>query len=321
VRDVLVTGGAGYIGSHACKALAHAGYRPVTLDNLVGGHREAVKWGPLEVADVTDAAAIASIAERYDFGAVLHFAAHLAVGESVADPGKYYRNNVGGTLALLSVMAKRKIPHLVFSSTAAVYGIPDKMPIEEDAPLAPINPYGWSKMVSEQAIADHAAAHGMTFAALRYFNACGADPEGETGEAHDPETHLVPLALDAVAGGPPLTLFGEDYPTADGTCIRDYIHVSDLAAAHVAALRYLESGGESQRLNLGTGEGLSVRQILQSVERVIGRAVPHNVGPRRPGDPPELVAAAGHARELLCWEPAMSDCDTIVETAWRWHQR
>lgn len=321
MSNVLVTGGAGYIGSHACKALAAAGYQPVVFDNLSGGHREAVRWGPLEIGDVTDTDALVSVMERHRIESVMHFAAYISVGESIVEPSRYYRNNFGGTLSLLAAMTMREVRNLVFSSTAAVYGIPDEVPVPEAAPTVPINPYGWSKLASEQAIADHAVAHGLRFAALRYFNASGADPDGEVGEAHDPETHLIPLALEAAKGGAPLSMFGDNYPTPDGTCVRDYIHVSDLADAHVAALAHLERGRDSARLNLGTGAGLSVRQILDSVERVTGRTVPVTLCPRRPGDPPSLVAAADRARDLLGWSPRRSDVDTIVATAWDWHRR
>ena len=319
--DILVTGGAGYIGSHACKALARAGFTPITFDNLEGGHREVVKWGPLEEGNLLDRERLTQLFRDHEFAGVMHFAAYIAVGESVVDPGKYYRNNIGGTIALLDAMAEHRVPALVFSSTAAVYGTPEAVPIGEDAPLAPINPYGRSKLTSERIIADYSAAHGMRYALLRYFNACGADPDGETGESHEPETHLIPLALDAAAGKGRLTVFGEDYPTPDGTCIRDYIHVTDLAEAHVAALKSLLGGGESMALNLGTGRGISNREVLEAIARVTGREVPHDVGERRDGDPAELVADPSQAEETLGWKARSSDIDTIVETAWRWHQR
>ena len=321
MTNVLVTGGAGYIGSHACKAIRAAGFTPVTFDSLAGGHREAVKWGPFEQGDLLDAVRVGRLFRDYEFAGAMHFAAHIAVGESVVDPGKYYRNNVGGTIALLDALVEHGVPALVFSSTAAVYGTPEAVPIPEDAPLAPINPYGRSKLASERMIADYADAHGLRFALLRYFNACGADPDGETGESHEPETHLIPLALDAGAGQGQLTLFGEDYPTPDGTCIRDYIHVADLADAHVAALKALLEGGESMALNLGTGRGISNHEVLEAIARVTGREVPHSVGQRRDGDPAELVADPSLAKERLSWSARRSDIDTIVETAWRWHQR
>ncbi len=321
MSKVLVTGGAGYIGSHACKALAASGFTPVTFDSFSGGHREAVKWGPLEEGDLLDRDRVARLFGDHEFAGVMHFAAYIAVGESVADPGKYYRNNVGGTIALLDAMVEHGVKRLVFSSTAAVYGTPDAVPIPEDAPLAPINPYGRSKLTSERMIDDYASAHGIRYALLRYFNACGADPDGETGECHEPETHLIPLALDAASGKGELTVFGEDYPTPDGTCVRDYINVTDLAEAHVAALRSVLDGGASMALNLGTGHGISNREVLDAIARVTGNAVPHTVGERRPGDPAELVADPSLAEKTRGWKARSSDIDTIVETAWRWHRR
>jgi UDP-arabinose 4-epimerase len=321
-EHILVTGGAGYVGAHGCKALSQAGYQPVAYDNLVYGHEAVVQWGPLERGDTADRARLDEIFARYRPVAVMHFAAFTSVGESVADPGKYYRNNVGGTLALLEAMAAHGVRRFVFSSTAAVYGLPGQVPITEDAPTDPINPYGHSKQMVERMLLDFEGAHGIASAMMRYFNAAGASPDGEIGENHDPETHLIPLALDAVAGkGPELTVFGTDYPTPDGTCIRDYIHVGDLADAHVRALDYLAQGGATRAFNLGTGSGASVREILDTVERVTGRPVPHRTGPRRAGDPPVLVADPSRARAELGWEPRHSDLDTIVATAWAWHQR
>lgn len=321
MSKVLVTGGAGYIGSHACKALAASGFTPVTFDSLSGGHREAVKWGPLEEGDLLDRDRVARLFKDHEFAGVMHFAAYIAVGESVADPGKYYRNNVGGTITLLDAMVEHGVKPLVFSSTAAVYGTPEVVPIPESAPLMPINPYGRSKLTSERMIDDFAAAHGIRYAVLRYFNACGADADGETGECHEPETHLIPLALDAASGKGELTVFGEDYPTRDGTCVRDYINVTDLAEAHVAALQSLLDGGNSMALNLGTGHGISNREVLDAIARVTGNPVPHTVGERRPGDPAELVADPSLAEKTLGWKARNSDIDTIVETAWRWHRR
>ena len=321
-QTILVTGGAGYVGSHACKALASRGFLPVVYDNLVHGHRQAVKWGPLEVGDIADRAALDAVIERHRPVAVMHFAAFTYVGESVADPGKYYRNNVAGTLSLLEAMRDSGIDRLVFSSTAATYGTPKIVPIQEDAPKVPINPYGQSKLAAEKMIADFSAAHMLRAVRLRYFNAAGADPDGEIGELHDPESHLIPLAMQAVTGdGPPLTLFGDDYPTPDGTCIRDYIHVTDLADAHVRALDWLSTTKGAHAFNLGTGNGASVRQILDAVERVAGKPVPHSIGPRRAGDPAELVSDPGKANDVLGWTPQMSDLDTIVKTAWAWHTR
>ncbi len=319
---ILVTGGAGYVGSHACKALAARGYRPIVYDNLVYGHEAAVKWGPLEFGDIADRPRLDAVIAEYRPQAVMHFAAFTYVGESVADPGKYYRNNVAGTLSLLEAVRDHGIGKMVFSSTAATYGTPVSVPIPETAAKAPINPYGLSKWTSEQMIADFAAAHNLRSAALRYFNAAGADPDGETGECHDPESHLIPLAMQAVTGdSPPLTLFGDDYPTPDGTCIRDYIHVADLADAHVRALEQLDRRDGADAFNLGTGRGVSVRQVLDAVERVAGKPVPHSIGPRRAGDPAELVSDPAKAMRDLGWTPAMSDLETIVATAWAWHRR
>ena len=319
---ILVTGGAGYVGAHACKALAARGYAPVVFDSLELGHKEAVQWGPLEVGDTSDRARLDAVIGKYRPAAGRHFAAFSRVGESVADPGKYSRNNVAGTLSLLEAIRDHGVAGLVFSSTAAVYGTPDVVPILEDAPKLPINPYGQSKWTAERMIADFAAAHGLSTAVLRYFNAAGGDPDIEVGECHKPETHLIPLALQAITGdGPPLTVFGDDYATPDGTCIRDYIHVSDLASAHVLALERLGQREGFDAFNLGTGKGASIREVLQAVERVAGTAVPHSVGPRRPGDPAVLVSDPGKANRELGWTPRSSDLETIVSTAWAWHKR
>ena len=321
-RNVLVTGGAGYVGSHACKALAAAGYQPIVFDNLVYGHERAVRWGPLEQGDIGDRDRLDAVIAQYRPEAVMHFAAYAYVGESVVDPGKYYRNNVAGTLTLLEAMRDHGIRRLVFSSTCATYGIPDQVPIPETTAQRPINPYGTSKLMVEMMLRDFDAAHGLRSMALRYFNAAGADPDGETGERHDPETHLIPLALDAASGrGPALKLFGEDYDTPDGTCVRDYIHVGDLAAAHVLALGVLERNDASDAFNLGTGQGHSVRDVIAGVERVTGLSVPLSLAPRRPGDPASLVAEAGRSASELGWRPEMSDLDTILATAWAWHQK
>jgi UDP-arabinose 4-epimerase len=320
--SILVTGGAGYVGAHACKALAARGYLPVVFDNFSCGHEAAVKWGPLETGDIADRAALDRAIARHRPQAVLHFAASTSVAESVADPNKYHRNNAGGTLSLLEAMRDHGIVRLVFSSTAATYGTPDRVPIPEDAPKAPINPYGQSKLAAERMIDEFSAAHGLRASSLRYFNAAGADPDGEIGELHDPESHLVPLAMQAVTGdGPALTVYGDDYPTADGTCIRDYVHVTDLADAHVRALERLAERDGADAFNLGTGAGASVRQVLEAVERVAGKAVPHTIGPRRAGDPAELVSDPSKAMRELGWVPEMSQLDTIVTTAWAWHRR
>ena len=313
---VIVTGGAGFVGSHACKALAASGYLPVTVDNLSTGHADAVKWGPLEQIDVRDRSALADVLRRHKATAVMHFAAFAVVADSIARPDQYYDNNVGGLISLLAAMKTTGIDRLVFSSSCATYGIPPSVPIREDAPQVPINPYGWTKLMGEQMIRDQAQAFGLRYAILRYFNAAGADPEGELSERHDPETRLIPLALMAAAGTHPgLKVYGTDYDTPDGTCIRDYIHVSDLAAAHLKALRHLELGGEPLALNLGTGRGQSIREVCASVARVTGRTVPSADAPRRPGDPPALVADPSSAQRKLDFRATRSDLDTIVRDA------
>ena len=319
---ILVTGGAGYVGSHACKALAGAGYRPIVYDNLSRGHREAVRWGPLIEGDLNDTDQVAAALQTHRVTAVMHFAAYAYVGESVGEPATYYRNNVGGTLALLEAMRRTGTATIVFSSTCAVYGSPERLPIDEATPKLPLNPYGETKLAVERALHWYAGAYGLRFAALRYFNAAGADPEGEIGEDHDPETHLIPRVLRAALGtGELVEIYGSDYPTADGTAIRDYIHVADLGDAHVRALGYLGAGGENGAMNLGTGEGCSVRQVIAAVERIAGRAVPFREAARRPGDPPELVADPALARARLGWEPHHSDLDTIIRTALDWERR
>jgi UDP-arabinose 4-epimerase len=319
---VLVTGGAGYVGSHTCKALAKAGYRPIVYDNLVTGHRPAVKWGPLETGDVLDGARLAEVCERYDPVAAVHFAAYSFVGESVQDPQKYYRNNVAGSLSLFEVLRARKLP-VLFSSTCATYGIPARVPISEDTPQQPINPYGTTKLVVERMLIDFDQAYAMRSAALRYFNAAGADRDGEIGEDHNPETHLIPLALRAVGNrDAALMVFGQDYETADGTAIRDYVHVEDLAVAHVAALRRLLSGAPSVQLNIGTGSGSSVLEVIRAVEKAAGQKVHWNGASRRAGDPPVLVADPARLKALLDVDPrGFAPLDDIVRTAWRWHSR
>lgn len=318
--NILVTGGAGYIGSHVCKALARAGYRPVVLDNLSQGHAWAVKWGPLIVGDILDRDALDAVMTRFSPVAVLHFAAFASVAESTADPGKYYRNNVAGALSLIETMRAHDVGAMVLSSTCATYGVPETPLIGEDHPQRPINPYGASKLMVERMLLDFQAAHGLSSITLRYFNAAGADPEGEIGEDHDPETHLVPLVLDAAAGRrTSVTVHGDDYATADGTAVRDFVHVSDLAQAHVLALEALLLGRGSSAYNLGSGQGFSVREVIAAVRRLTGREVPVSTGPRRPGDPAHLVADATRARAELGWQPTASRLDTIVETAWAWH--
>jgi UDP-arabinose 4-epimerase len=319
---ILVTGGAGYIGSHTCKALKLAGFEPITFDNMVYGHEWAVKWGPLIKGDILDGQALDVVFAKYRPLAVLHFAAFAYVGESVTDPEKYYRNNVAGTLSLLSAMRRAGCPHIVFSSTCATYGVPQELPLREDHPQRPINPYGWTKLMMEQTLSDFDRAYGIRYAALRYFNAAGADPDGDIGEDHDPETHLIPLVIQATQGlRPHVEIYGTDYETSDGTCIRDYIHVTDLAEAHILALRRLEDQDQSLMVNLGTGQGQTVREVIRAVEKASGRTTPVKEGPRRPGDPPGLFAQADKAYEVLGWRPKFGDIDTIVSTAWRWHEK
>ena len=317
---VLVTGGAGYIGSQTAKALARAGHEGVVLDNLVTGHRDAVKWGPFIEGDLGDKELVAKIFKEHRIEAVIHFAASLLVGESVTNPQKYFWNNVVNTLLLLDVMKACGVKYIVFSSSAAVYGTPEKLPITEDHPTSPVNPYGDSKLCMERAIRWYCVAYGLRGAALRYFNAAGADLEGELGEEHDPESHLIPLVVKAALGQrPDVEVYGTDYPTPDGTAIRDYIHVVDLADAHVRALEYLAGGGESTELNLGTGKGHSVREVVAGVGKLCNGGVPAKDAPRRAGDPAVLVADPSKAREVLGWEPQYSGLDTIIQSAWKWH--
>lgn len=322
MKTVIVTGGAGYIGSHACKALHQAGYLPVTYDNLSQGNETAVRWGPLVVADISDRAELDRTIARYQPVGAMHFAAFTSVAESVTDPRKYYRNNVAGALTLFEAACAGGLKAVIFSSTAAVYGVPETVPITETSELRPINPYGRSKLMMEQMLSDFHQAYGLASMCLRYFNAAGADPEGEIGEDHDPETHLIPRALMAASGEiSELDLFGTDYETPDGTAIRDYIHVTDLAQAHVLALRYaLEKGGASQ-FNLGTGAGFSVLEIIASVERVTGRKLPVRIAHRREGDPACLVADPTCAKRELDFVAHHSDIDSIVRTAWRWQEK
>lgn len=320
MSHVLVTGGAGYIGSHTCKALAQSGFTPVTFDNLVYGHRQFVKWGPFIQGDLGDAALLARTFKEYAIDAVIHFAAYAYVGESMTDPGKYFRNNVVNTLTLLDTMVSSKVKQIVFSSTCATYGIPERVPIAEDHPQRPVNPYGESKLFVEKALHWHGVAHDLRWFALRYFNAAGADLDGELGEEHDPETHLIPLVVKTALGQRShVDVFGTDYPTPDGTAIRDYIHVRDLADAHVRALQHLRNGRPSAVANLGTGSGHSVKEVIDMVEKVTGKKVNARLAPRRAGDPPALVADPRNAKTLLGWHPGSSDLKTIIESAWRWH--
>ena len=320
--NVLVAGGAGYIGSHTCKALAAGGFVPVVYDNLSTGHRGFVRWGPLVEGDLLDEETLARTFAEHRPVAALHFAACAYVGESVEDPARYYRNNVVGALNLMDAARLGGNVPIVFSSTCAVYGEPRTLPITEDTPLVPVNPYGRTKLAVEQALSDYDAAYGLRSVRLRYFNACGCDPDGEVGESHDPETHLIPRAILAALGRlAELTIFGDDYPTPDGTAIRDYIHVRDLADAHVVAVRLLLGGGESISVNLGTGSGFSVREIVDAVERVTGLDVPRRIALRRPGDPAVLVADSSRAERLLGFSAAHSDVETIVRTACAWLAR
>jgi UDP-glucose-4-epimerase GalE len=317
---ILVTGGAGYIGSHAVRLFLERGHDVTVYDSLVFGHREAVPADRLVVADLADTHRLDQLLVEKRFDGVVHFAAFAYVGESVTDPAKYYRNNVVGTLGLLEAVRKHGIPRFVFSSTCATYGMPETMPIVEDTPQKPINPYGMGKLMIEHALADYAAAYPLGYAALRYFNASGARADGSIGEDHTPETHLIPLAIYAVMGKiPHLTVFGTDYPTPDGTCIRDYIHVDDLASAHLLALEKIEPG-KGLRYNLGTGTGNSIREVLSAVERVSGKKVPIVEGPRRAGDPPVLVASSAKIHHELGWRPEYASLERIAETAWNWHR-
>lgn len=319
---VLVTGGAGYIGSHTCKALAHAGHEPITLDNLSTGHRWAVQWGPLVEGDLCEHDRLPGMLSEWRIEAIIHLAAHGYVGESVENPRKYYRNNLVNTLGLLEAALDAGVSHVVFSSTCAVYGVPDEgLPLREEHPLRPINPYGDTKLAVERALRWYGNAYGFGWAALRYFNAAGADPAGDLGEDHCPETHLMPRVIEtAMAEHLHLDIYGHDFDTPDGTAIRDYIHVADLARAHVHALEYLASGGESMALNLGTGTGHSVRQVIRAVEDLSQREVRIHVCKRRTGDPAVLIADSTLARSILDWKPELSDLETMTRTAWDWHE-
>ena len=316
---VLVTGGAGYIGSHTAKAMALRGFIPVTYDDLSNGHRWAVQWGPFEQGDIGDQTKLAETIRRYEVSAIVHFAAFAYVGESMVQPERYFENNVSKSLSLLNVALETGVRHVVFSSSCATYGTPERMPITEDTLQHPVNPYGETKLAIERALYWYSKTQRLNSVALRYFNAAGADPEGDIGEAHSPETHLIPLVLEAATGKRVLDIYGDDYSTSDGTCVRDYVHVSDLADAHVRALDYLLRGGSSIALNLGTGVGHSIMEVINSVERVTGRKVSHRIASRRPGDPAVLVAAPRLSEEILGWKPNHSQLDSIVSTAWKWY--
>ena len=322
---ILVTGGAGYIGSHAVLALRDAGYEVVILDNLVYGHRELVeKVLKVELiqGDTGDRALLDQLFKTREFAAVMHFAAYAYVGESVSQPAKYYRNNVVGTLTLLEAMCEAGIKNFVFSSTCATYGVPQQIPISENQPQQPINPYGMSKLMVEKILSDFEHAYGLRSVRFRYFNAAGADPQGRLGEDHEPETHIIPLVLlTAMGKRESISVFGTDYDTPDGTCIRDYIHVTDLAQAHILGLDHLLKGGSSEVFNLGNGQGFSIQQVIEAAHVVTGRPIPVTLADRRPGDPPILVGSGEKAKRLLGWQPQYADLETILEHAWQWHQK
>jgi UDP-arabinose 4-epimerase len=319
--NILVTGGAGYVGSHACKALAARGHLPITYDNLSRGNHWAVKWGPFEKGDIADGRQVQIVLEKYQPSALMHFAAYAYVGESVEQPLLYYANNLANALTLFqAVVDFGRIP-IVFSSSCATYGIPERVPITEDHPQNPINAYGHSKLFIERVLGDLNIACGLPWIALRYFNAAGADPDGEIGEAHDPETHLIPLVLAAAHTGAPVRIFGDDYETVDGTCVRDYVHVTDIADAHIRALDYLLKGGNSCAMNLANSRGYSIKEVIAAAEKISGCAVPFQIVGRRPGDPPILIGDAGLARAVLSWRPARSNLETQIQHAWNWQTR
>ncbi len=321
-QTILVTGGAGYIGSHVCKALYERGYTPITYDNLCSGNISAVQWGPLEEGDIRNRPQLKAVIEKYKPAAIMHFAALIQVAESVQDPGKYYHNNLYGSLCLLEEARECNIKNLVFSSTAAVYGIPKTCPIPEDAEQSPVNPYGNSKLSMERMVEDFSKGYGLNYAVLRYFNAAGADPECQTGTAYKIDTHLIPLIMQVAQKQLPLIkLFGRDYDTTDGTAVRDYIHVSDLAEAHVLALEYITSGKGNLTLNLGTNKGYSVLEVIDAARKVTGKDIPVHECERRSGDPDQLIADCSRAKEILKWQPKYSDLTTIIETAWEWKQK
>jgi len=318
---ILVTGGAGYIGSHACKALAKAGFLPIVYDNLSTGHEYAVKWGPFVKGDLSDPQKLKETLAYFKPKAVLHFAASALVFESVQDPAKYYRNNVGGALCLLEAMKEANVKQLVFSSTCATYGNPVSIPMNESHPQQPINPYGRSKLMIEQMIQDFGASYGIRSVILRYFNVAGADPEMQVGENHEPETHLIPSVIQTALGlRPEISVFGTDFPSTDGSAVRDYIHVQDLVDAHILALQWLNQNETSIALNLGTEKGFSVLEIVKAVETFCGKKIPLSLKERRPGDPSVLVADSSLARKTLGWTPTLSQLPSLIETAWKWHQ-
>lgn len=318
---VLVTGGAGYVGSHVVQELRAAGILCAVVDNLVRGHRELVTGADLIVGDIADSALVRQIIADYQVDAVMHFAAYAYVAESIEEPGKYYQNNVGATINLLNTMVETGVKKFVFSSTCATYGLPEAVPMTEDHSQRPVNPYGSTKLMVERILQDFENVYGLRSVVLRYFNAAGADPTGQIGEWHDPETHLIPLALQAAGGQrDSIAIFGTDYATLDGTCVRDYIHVTDLAQAHILGLRYLNAGNPSDAFNLGNGRGFSVREVIEAAERITGRRIKATEAPRRPGDPPTLVGSSTKARRVLGWAPRYDSLDAIIETAWKWHR-
>lgn len=320
--NVLVTGGAGYIGSHTCKQLKKHGLNPIVYDNLSRGHKKFVQWGPLIEGDILDTEKVKKTLVEHQIQAVLHFAAFAYVGESVENPSLYYKNNVHGTLSLLEAMLKSNVKKFVFSSTCATYGVPEKVPLIEDMPQSPINPYGQTKLMIEKILKDYGPAYGLKSVCLRYFNAAGADQEGMIGECHEPETHLIPLAIEAALHNKTMKIFGNDYPTPDGTCLRDYIHVTDLAEAHVLALKYLDKAEkEFNYFNLGNGKGFSVQEIIKAVEDVSAKKVNAEIYPRRAGDPAALVSDSAKAKRHLQWEPKITDIKEIIRTAYNWHQK
>lgn len=320
-RNILITGGAGYIGSYMCKYLVNNGYYPIVLDNLIHGHREAVKWGSLIEGDISDSYLINKIFSQYQIEAVMHFAAFCYVGESVNKPIQYYSNNVAGTVSLLENMIKNSIQKFIFSSSCATYGESNEIPITEDHPQNPLNPYGMSKLIIEQILSDLKKAYGMEYVALRYFNAAGADPDGEIGEDHRPETHLIPLVLQTAIGQhSAINIYGDDYPTKDGTCIRDYIHIHDLAHAHFLALERIINGLSGGKYNLGNENGYSVKEVIDISRKITGKSIPTRIMDRRPGDPSMLIGSNKLAMKELGWRPNYSDLHTIIETAWRWHK-
>ncbi|MBN2035432.1 MAG: UDP-glucose 4-epimerase GalE [Chitinispirillaceae bacterium] len=321
-KNILVVGGAGYIGSHVCKELSRSGYTPVSYDNLVYGHEWAVKWGPFAKGDIHDVKRLREVMSANAIDAVIHLAAFAYVGESVAHPAKYYRNNVAGSLSLFEAMRETQVKNIVFSSTCAVYGIPQEIPITERSPRNPVNPYGASKLMIERILEDYHRAYGFNSVSLRYFNAAGADPDAEIGEAHDPETHLIPLMLDAGMGRrEELKVFGNTYPTRDGTCIRDYIHVTDLARAHVLALDLIErKQSMCVVMNLGTGQGHSIMEMIEKAKEIIGRNIPYSIAPPREGDPPVLVADPTDALAQLNWKARYADIGQIITHAWNFHK-